>query len=367
MDVEIDVTAREHVPRWLAYAIPVTTIVAALTVSSLALVALGVDPLAAYSTMFVDTLTSEFGVVQVLEKATPLILTGLAVYIPLQAGLGNIGAEGQLLFGALAGTWVGLNVALPGALLVPLMFVVAAAAGALWAFVPAILRAHWNINEIITTLLFTFIAQNVRNYLLSGPMQGETANFPQTALLSAAATVPNISDTGIHAGILVAVAAVVLAYVALSRSRFGFEVTFVGSNPDAATYAGIDKRHVYVLVLIVGGALAGLAGISDISGVQGRFQNSYSPGYGFTAIVIALLGRNSALQVFVAALFFGVLFVGGTSMEVLMGVPAALVDVIQALVILFLITAEFFKRYRVGVRLERDPIRATVENGGVGE
>lgn len=358
--VELDIKARETVPRWLAYGTPVFTVLAALLVSSVALIVLDVSPITAYSTMFVDTLTSQFGLSKTVIKAVPLILTGLAVYLPLRAGLWNIGAEGQLLLGAIAGTWIGLNVSLPGYLLLPAMFVGAGVAGAVWAGIPALLRARWDVNEIITTLLLTFVAQDVKNYLLRGPMQGGFGNFPQSALLSTAATIPNVPGTNVHAGILVALLMAAVVYVVVTQTRLGFEITFVGSNDEAAQQAGMSKYKIYIFVFLVAGALAAFAGISDISGVQGRFRAGYSPGYGFTAIVIALLGRNSAIKVTLAALFFALLVVGGSSMEVSLGVPAALTDVIQALIILFLITAEFFKRYRVGINLNREPTSTAV-------
>ncbi len=353
MNVAVNVDAREEIPAWLAYGTPVFTVLAALAVSAVALVVLDVNPVAAYATMFVDTLFTEFGLTETLTKAVPLILTGLAVYLPLKAGLFNIGAEGQLVAGALAGTWIGLNVSLPGLALVPLMFVAAAVAGGIWAGIPAYLRAKWDVNEIITSLLLTFVALEIQSYLLRGPMQGGTGNFPQSERFSEAATIPELVS-GVHAGLLVAVCMVVVTYVLMTRTRLGFEITFVGSNDAAAQQAGMSKFYVYLLVFVVGGAFAAMGGISEIAGAQGRYR-AVRTGYGFTAIPIALLGRNSAFKVMLAGLFFAVLFVGGSSMEVAFGVPAALVEIIQALVILFLITAEFFKSYRVGIDLKRGP------------
>jgi simple sugar transport system permease protein len=354
MNVTIDLTAREDIPLWLAYGTPVFTVLAALAVSAVALLVIGVSPIEAYSTMFVDTLTSQFGQTETLIKSVPLILTGLAVYLPLKAGLFNIGAEGQLVFGAIAGTWIGLNVSLPVYALVPLMLLAASVAGGFLAAIPAWLRAKWDVNEIITSLLLSFVALQIQSYLIRGPMQGGTGNFPQSAQLPDAATIPDIF-LGVHAGILVAVLMVVLTYVLMTRTRLGFEITFVGSNNEAAVQAGMSKYKVYLVVFILGGAFAGMGGISEIAGLQGRLRAGFEPGYGFTAIPIALLGRNSAIKVMLAGLFFALLFVGGTSMEVFLGVPAALVEIIQALVILFLITAEFFKSYRVSIDLDRKP------------
>ena len=354
MNLDVTVSAREDVPRWLAYGTPVFTVVAALAVSAVALVALGVNPVAAYSLMFFETATSPFGLTETLVKAVPLILTGLAVYVPLRAGLWNIGAEGQLYVGGIAGTWIGLNVGLPGVALVPVAFLGAAVAGGIWAGIPGWLKAKWDVNEIITTLLLTFVAIQLTNYAVRGPMQGGAGNFPVSAMLPPAAQLPTLFGTSIHVGLILAVLAVIGTYVFVNKTQFGFEVTFVGSNPDAAHQAGMSIYKVYLFVFLLAGAFAGFAGVSEIAGVQARLRPDFSPGYGFTAIPIALLGRNGAFRVLLAALFFALLFVGGSSMEVTFGVPAALVDVIQALIILFLITAEFIKTYEVDVRMERE-------------
>ena len=366
---DLEVSTRERLPRWLAYATPVLTVLAALAVSALALVALGVDPIAAYGTMFVGTLTEPFGVTQTLLRAVPLVLAGLAVYLPRRAGLWNIGAEGQLFVGAIAGTWVGLSVDAPGPVLVGLVLAGAAVAGGLWGLVPGFLRAKQDVNEIIVSLMLTFVGIEFANYLVRGPLRGGQGNFPVSERLPEAARLPELGDLalgelgltalaafgGVHAGVLVAVGATAVIGYLLSRTATGYEVTVTGSNADAAETGGIDTGRVYILVFVLAGALAGMAGAVEIAGVQGRLRPDFSPGYGFTAIPIALLGRRGAARVFVAGLFFAVLVVGGSSMELAYDVPAALVEVIQALVILFLITAEFFKRYRVGlVRPEHD-------------
>lgn len=368
MNVDVELTARQEVPAWLVYGTPVFTVVAALLVSSIALVILGVDPVGAYVTMFVKPWTSQFGVSNVLEKSVPLILAGLAVYLPLRAGLWNIGATGQLYIGAIAGTWIGLNVSLPSALLIPLMLVVAGLGGAVWGFIPGYLRAKWGVNEIIVSLLIAYAAIRINGYMVRGPMQGGLGNFPQSAILPLGAQLPYIPIVGAHVGFIVGLLAVGAVYVLVKRARIGYEITFVGANPDAAHQAGMRASLIYVLVFVVGGALAGMAGVIEIAGIQTRLRPDFSPGYGFTAIPIALLGRNGAIQVFVAALFFGLLFVGGTALEINYSVPAALVDVIQALIILFLITAEFFKRFAVDISVDwggaPEPAPSRVEEGG---
>ncbi|MXR51936.1 ABC transporter permease [Halovenus sp. WSH3] len=362
MNVEVDLTARESTPRWLAYGAPVFTVLAALAVSALVLLVVDVSPVDAYSMMFYQTITTQIGAAQTLITTVPLVLAGLAVYLPLKAGLFNIGAEGQLVIGALAGTWVGLNVSLPGYALVPLMFVVAGLAGGFLAAIPAWLRARYDVNEIITSLLLSFVALEILSYVVRGPMRGSSGNFPQTAQLPAAARIPELFMR-VHVGLFVALLVVAAVSLLMRRSRLGFEITFMGSNDAAAVQAGMSRIKVYLLVFVLGGAFAGMGGISEIAGVQGRLRAGFEPGYGFTAIPIALLGRNSAVQVLLASLFFALLFTGGTNMEIFLGIPAALVEVIQALIILFLITGEFFKRYRIDVSVERGSVTPDTAGG----
>jgi simple sugar transport system permease protein len=354
VNVDIAISGREELPAWIVYGAPVFTIVAALVVGAVALIALQFDPVAVYEAMFINTVTETFGLTTTFVRGVPLILAGLAVYLPLRGGLWNIGAEGQLYVGAIAGTWIGLNLGLPAVLLVPLMLLASLGAGAVWAGIPGWLRAKWDVNEIITTLLLTFVAIELNGYMVRGPMQGAEGNFPVTALLPEAARFPLIPGTEVHIGILVALVAAAAVYALLRATRLGFEITFVGSNPDAARQAGMNSFYVYVFVLVAGGALAGMAGVAEIAGVQDRLRPDFSPGYGFTAIPIALLGRNGAPQVVLAGLFFAILFVGGFRIRTQFGVPSALVDVLQALIILFLITAEFVKRYEVSIEIDRE-------------
>ncbi len=353
MQYDIQLTPRKDVPQWIVYGTPVFTVVAALIVTGFALVALGFDPVEGFYYMFVDTLTTGYGLSDTLTRAVPLILAGLAVYIPLKANLWNIGAEGQLILGAAAGTYVALNLSAPMYILLPTMFLASALAGAVWGGIPGWLRAKWDINEIITTLLMTFIAINLLSYIVRGPMRGDGGNYPQTDLLPAVAQLPDIPGIGVNVGLILAIGSVVATYLLLTRTHLGFQITVVGSNENAAVQSGIDKARIYLFVLVAGGVFAAFAGISEIAGNQSRLQSTFEPGYGFAAIPIALLGRNSAFKLMLAAVFFAVLFVGGQSMSIAIGVPSALIEIIQALVILFLITAEFFKRYEIEIVSEQ--------------
>lgn len=367
MTIDIDISQRETSPRWLDVVIPLLTIGGSLILSSILLIVSGINPARGYYVMFVQTLAQPFSQMSVLVKLVPLALAGLAVYIPRRANLWNIGAEGQLYVGAMAGTWVAITFEAPAALLLPAILLTGAISGGLWGFIPGYLRGKYGANEIIVTLMMTFIAIQINEYLIQGPLQPEQANFPGSALLPATATLPTWGDTSLHAGIAVVVLTVVLTWLLISKSRFGYETIMIGSNPKAAAQSGINRFRVYTLTLVTGGMMAGVAGIIEISAVQGRLISDFSPGYGFTAIPIALLGRSGAGRVLLAALFFAVLFVGGQSLSIVFDIQSSLVEVIQALVIFFLITGEFLRQFKIGIRVGDVPVTELFADRTAGE
>jgi len=357
MSPELTVENREEVPQWLSYGAPVGTILAALLVASVPLLWLNINPISVYWELFIIQPSTVSGFADVLTTALPLFFAGLAVYIPLKAGLWNIGAEGQLFVGAVVGTTIALYVDLSALLLVPLMVVAAGIAGALYGAIPGYLRAEHGVNEIISSLMLTFTATTFTGYLLRGPLQG-SGGQSATDRLPDAAQLPSLLTPRLHVGVVLIVVVAIVSYILLNHTRLGYEIVFIGSNPAAATQAGISTYKVYITVFVLGGLLAGVAGIVEVAGVHGRLFEDFSPGYGFTAVAIALLGRNGVGQVLLAALFFGVLTAGGTTIAVTQNVPSALVDVIVALTILFLLTAEFLKDHRIGLtwgRSEADP------------
>jgi simple sugar transport system permease protein len=351
--VRVYLSSRTAVPRWLSFTTQVATVVAALAVGGIALTLTGVDPFQAYSILFVDTLTTSYKLSNTIVRAVPLVLAGYAVFLPLKAGLENIGAEGQIYLGGILGAWVGLNLNLPSVLLIPTVAVAGAVGGALWALVPAYLRAKWNVNEILTTLMSVFIAIQVNEYLIQGPMQGGVGSFPRSEALPEGALLPTIPGTGLHVGVLLLIVAPVALYLLLNRTRLGYEITMTGSNPDAAGQAGMSKFKIYLVVLTLGAAFAGLAGMVEIAANQEQLTSQWSPGYGWTAIPIALLGRRGAFQTALAGFFFAILVVGSLQMQSALSVSSALSSVIEALVILFLITAEFIRSYEVTIELDR--------------
>ncbi len=363
MSPELVVKNRTEVPPWLAYAAPLGTILAALLVASVPLLWLNINPISVYWELFISQPSTVSGFADVLTTALPLFLAGLAVYLPLKAGLWNIGAEGQLFVGAVVGTAIALYVELPALLLVPLMMVAAGTAGALYGAIPGYLRAEHDVNEIISSLMLTFTATTFTGYLLRGPLQGSSGQSA-TERLPDAAQLPSVLTPRLHVGVGLILIIAAVSYILLNHTRLGYEIVFIGSNPAAAMQAGISTYTTYITVFVIGGLLAGVAGIVEVAGVHGRLFEDFSPGYGFTAVAIALLGRNGVGQVLLAALFFGVLTAGGTTIAVTQNVPSALIDVIVALTILFLLTAEYLKDHHISVRWRRSDAEADPQTGG---
>ena len=302
--------------------------------------------------LFQGAFGSKHGLTETLVKAIPLILTGLAVSFPLRAGFWNIGAEGQLYLGAIAATWVALTFGhLTSFILLPLVILSGFLAGALWGLIPAFLKIRLQVNEILLTLMMNYVAVNGSNYLVYGPLKDpQGANFPITATFSEAAWLPRLPGTRLHAGIILAFTMAGVLYLILSKTRLGYEIKVVGANPRVALYGGISLMTITLIVMMIGGGLAGLAGVGEVAGLQHRLRKDISPGYGYTAIPIALLGKGHPIGVTIAALLFGALFVGGSHMQQTTKVPVALISIIQALVVLFVVAGEALRSSSFGVR-----------------
>ena len=345
--------------RWMTVALkigtPVVSAILAIAVGSIIIWISGYDPGAAFAALFKGAFGSPKAVGDTLLKSTPLILTGLAVAYGFRAGLFNIGAEGQLFMGGLAATAVGL--ALGGAswwVSIPVMLLAAMLAGAAWAFVPALLKARIGAHEVITTMMFTYIAKYFVGYLVNGPMR-EPGNIPQTFMLDPTAQLPRIaslfSDAArealpilnlgrAHMGIVVALLAAVIIWLILKYTTLGYENRAVGFNRWASETAGISVQWTIVKALCISGALAGLSGATEVMGVHHRLFDSFSSGFGFTGIAVALLAKNHPLGVIPAALLFGALSAGATTMQFEAKVPQDIIQIIQALVIFFVAAEE---------------------------
>jgi len=278
-----------------------------------------------------------------LVRATPLILTGLAVAIAFRAGVFNVGAEGQFLVGAAGGTAIALTFSsLPSLVLVPGILLAGAIVGGFWAWIAATLRARFHVLEVISTIMLNFIAAYVVSYLVRGPLQEPTHIYPQTAAIIEAARLPRFAaTTRLHLGFAIAAAACLMSWWMLRYTAAGFRLRAVGANPHAARSAGqIDVERVATRAFLISGALAGVAGAIEVCGVTYALYENISPGYGYTAIAVALLARLNAAGVIGTGILFGALEAGATAMQRDAGVPSVVVLVVEAGIILALVAAD---------------------------
>jgi ABC-type uncharacterized transport system permease subunit len=333
---------------------PVISLLLAALVSSVVILALGESPLEIGSVMLAGSIGSLRSLANTLEEATPLIFTGLCVAIGMRCGLFNIGGEGQLVVGAFAAAWVGVKVTgLDPVSHILLCMLAAGLAGALWAMIAGALKARFGAHEVINTIMLNYIAFIVTNYMVNMPYFKKPGQIPQTEDVLAAALLPRFgfiyTYTRLNLGFVLAIVAVVIVYVVLERTRLGYEIRSVGLNPAASRAAGISVVASVVLAMAIGGLLAGLAGAERVLGVHKHFISPFPFGYGFAGIAVALLGRNHAFGVLLAAIFFGALASGGAQVDMETHVPRELVTVIQAIVIIF-VACEYLVR-RMGLRI----------------
>lgn len=292
---------------------------------------------AAYGALLRSSLGSANALSETVVQATPLIFAGLAVALAFKAGMFNIGAEGQLLIGAMAAAFAGFALELPAPLHVLVALLAGFAGGALWGFIPGFLKARTGAHEVILTIMLNFIALRLVDYLLkTDAVRRAGRTDPISRQVADSATLPSLGDLRVHAGILVALAAAWVVWWLLFRTTIGFRFRTVGANPNAAAYAGMPVGGTYVLALALAGGLAGLGGTVQLLGVQRSVFPGFSSGYGFDAIALALLGRTHPGGVVLAALLFGVLRAGATGMQAATSVPVDIIVVIQALVIAFM-------------------------------
>ncbi len=334
-----------QLPGWVeSVGIRVGSIAAAFAAGALFLWATGHDAGHAYREMIVGALGSRYGIEQTLIRAIPLILTGLGVTLAFTMGLWNIGAEGQLAVGALAASWLALAASgMPRVIVLPGLIVLGLAGGAAWALIPAALRAYAGMNEIISTLMLNYVGLLWVDYLVFGRWADPTAfSFPYSRQFPAVAHLPLLFGD-VHIGLVLAlVAAATLAFV-LNRTRWGYEIRAVGASPAAARYVGMPVKRNILLVMAASGALAGLAGMGEVSGVIHRIQQGLSPGYGFTAIIIAWVAQLQPWAVVVVAILFAVLLNGGFVIQTT-GVPAAIAYMLQAMILTFVLGSEYTLR-----------------------
>jgi len=342
--------------------LPVFATVAALLVGAVMLILLGVNPFVAYSALFQGAFGSSNAFAETLVKATPLLLVGLGICIAYRGNVINIGGEGQMIVGALLATWLGITfTGLPGWLGILLAMLIGTLGGSIWGGIPGILKAHFNVNEILSTVMMNAIAVQLMNFFLTGvmmdPLQAQVASkIPQTARLVEAYRLPRLAPTRLHLGALIAVILAVAVYILLWRTTLGYRIRAVGQKPSAAKYGGIKvKRHI-VISLLLSGAFAGLAGVIQVYGVNYRMITDGSPtGFtgaaGFNGIVAALFGQLHPLLTIPASVLFGALLVGANTMQRVVQIPSALIMALNGLVVVFVVSSELWRKKRQRKRL----------------
>jgi ABC-type uncharacterized transport system permease subunit len=293
---------------------------------------------------------SRTGVAETLVKTIPLLLTGLGVAVAFRMQLWNIGAEGQLYLGAMGATWVALFV-LPDAssgVVIPAMVIAGLAGGMLWGLVPGVLRASLGVNEIITSLMLNYVAIIYADYLVHGAWRNPVGfGFPGTEQFPRDAWLPRWDTTRVHLGLVFGLIAAAVVWVILRHTRWGYEIAVAGESEQVARYAGMATRRNIVLVMGLSGALAGLAGMSEVAGVAHQLQPSLSPGYGYTAIIVAWLGRLNPIGVALVAFLLAGVLVGGDQLQMSMGLSSAVGPMLQGTILFFIIGGEMLARYRI--------------------
>lgn len=337
---------------------PILAIVFALLVGAVLIVVMGLDVTEAYPALLEGAFGSKNAIGETIVKTTPLIFTALSYALAKRCGLVNLGAEGQIYVGGLCSAIVGLYIAVPSVIHIPLTVLAGFVGGGLWGMLAGALKIKFGASEMITTIMLNYIAQFFINYMVGNVIK-EPGDLPQSAKIGATAQLPRlIEGTRIHLGIVIALICVLLYYIFLWRTRQGYETRVVGLNPEAARYAGFNANRRSLGAMFMAGGLAGLAGLVEILGIQLRVYKNFSPGYGWDGIAAALLGRNSPIGIVLSSTLFGALRSGSNQMQIDANVPSALIYILQALVIMFVIGSNYFiklrKKRQVKLRAKED-------------
>jgi simple sugar transport system permease protein len=343
---------RRPAPLWQQALIPLVSILLTFLLTAGFVLAVEASPLRASYYFLLDPLSNRVRALEVLVKSTPLLLTGAAVAFAFAGGYWNIGAEGQLYMGATAATAVGLQVHdWPAWLAIPLVVAAGLGAGMLWAVAPALMKVKLRIDEVVTTLLLNYVAIYVVSALLNGPWRDPVSQWPQSPEIAAAAVLPRIIPRSrLHLGFILALLVLFAFWYVLSRTPFGLKMRAVGLNREAARFSGIPVERTTLIVALVSGAIAGLAGAVEVAGIHFHLIDAISPGYGYTGIIIATLGALNAVGVALAAVFIGLIDTGAQTVSRVLGVPAYLGDVIQATLLLVTLALLLLQRYRISWR-----------------
>ena len=334
---------------------PLGSIIMALGIIAIPLLMIDVNPLFVYRSLMAGAFGNLYAIGQVLQRSTPLIFTGLSFAFAWKAGLFNVGAQGQLIWGGLGAVWFALtftSLPLPPFIHITLAILVGMLAGGLWGIIPGLMRAYLGISEVITTIMLNFIAGYGSLLIYGGPLLDEGAPFATTAFIPKSTELPFIiQGTRLHVGYIIALISAIFVLFFLTRTVKGFQIRIVGANPNAARYSGVPVQENQILALTISGTLAGLGGAIEVLGVTHRIGTGWTSNWGFLGIAVSLMAQNHPLGIPFSAAFFGILEAGSNHMQAVTGVPGSLIFLIQGLPVLLMIVASsrrFYKLFRIG-------------------
>ena len=347
--MQLRLQQRAAPPPLFALTLPLLAVAVTFAVTAGIVLAAGENPVRAFQEIFVTPFSSDYRLMEVLVSATPILFTGAAVALAFRAGYWNIGAEGQLYAGAIAAAWLGTKVdGWPLIASVPLLAAGGLVAGAAWALPPALLRIRFGIDEVVTTLLLNPVALLLVSGLLNGPWRDPVTRFPESPRIAESAEFPQLVDRSrLHLGFLIALVVLVVAWFVMEKTPKGLELRATGLSPHAARFAGIRVERTLLGAALASGAVAGLAGVSEVAGIQFRLTEGLSSGFGYTGIVVATLGALSMIGVAVAALFLGLVNVGAGSASRELDLPSQVGDVIIAALLLVTVALLILRRFRI--------------------
>ncbi len=355
---------RPEPSRLMLYATPLGAVLVTMIVGAVIFSVIGYNGVGAVYQVFLAPVLTSYKWQDIAIKASPLILIGVGLAAGNRAAIWNIGAEGQYVAGALAGTGIGLMTQnATGFWILPSMLIAGIIGGAAWGAIPALLRTRFNVNETLSSLMMTYVAIHMMNYLVTGPWKDPSGfSFPQTPLVTSDQTLPSwdlfqvahqalgLSITGhfrLHLGVVLTLVIVLVMAVLMARSVFGFQIRVVGSAPNAARHGGFSQKQTVWLVFLLSGALAGLAGIFEVTGPFGQMSLGFPQNYGFTAIIVAFLGRLNPIGVVLAGIVLAITYVGGDMAQSALQLPNASKGIFQAMMLFFLLASDILIRYRV--------------------
>ena len=340
---------RSEQSRAMTFLSPVLAIGLTVVIGGFIFMGLGLDPFKALYIYFIEPMTSLWSIEELIVKAAPLILIGAGLAVCYTANVWNIGAEGQLTMGALFGSAIPVYFTgwqSPEVLVA--MLVLGAVGGALFGAIPALLKNRFGANEILTSLMLVYVAQLLLDWLVRGPWRDPKGfNFPQSVPFEGWQLLPLLGEGRVHLGAILAVIAVIILWFMMSRSLRGFEIRVIGSSPRAGAFAGFKQKRVVYFCFMLSGALAGLAGICEVAGPSGQLQPTISPGYGFTAIIVAFLGRLNPIGVLFAGILLAISYLGGEAAQVELGISDKTAQVFQGMLLFFILACDTLIHYRI--------------------